>query len=102
MGYQTSVRERARLAWLSLRQSGLWLAETPKYALGLHLFPNEIWISVMYTLGFKVHDFERKRPYCNPGTVEAFTDYAVVCYERGDGIAMMSFQIATKDVFLLS
>ena len=48
------VRERARLASLSLPHAGDWLNTAPLTALGLHLRPREFVLVVKYRLGLPV------------------------------------------------
>ena len=78
---------KARLQSFCLPQSGAWLAAPPVPALGLHLSRSEFQVSVKYRIGIAVYEDERKSPYCKSGTLDIFSDHAVICRGRGDAIS---------------
>ena len=53
---ENEVRERARVASVSLPHAGDWLVVAPLVALGLHLRPQEFVLAVKYRLGLAVFD----------------------------------------------
>ena len=53
---EDEVRERARVASVSLPHAGDWLVVAPLVALGLHLRPQEFVLAVKYRLGLALFD----------------------------------------------
>ena len=80
------VRERARLASVSLPHAGDWLVVAPLAALGLHLRPAEFVLVVKYRLGLAVFDQAGPCPAClRPSDV--LGDHAMCCGTGGERIA---------------
>ena len=61
---EDEVRERARIASVSLPHAGDWLVVAPLVALGLHLRPAEFVLVVKYRLGLAVFDQAGPCPAC--------------------------------------
>ena len=87
LGKQISIREKARLHFLSLPQSGAWLSAAPIPAMGLHLSSNEFRVALNYRLGEKLYENERKCLFCKSGTLDVMGDHAVSCHGRVDMIS---------------
>ena len=80
------VRERARLASVSLPHAGDWLVVAPLAALGLHLRPAEFVLVVKYRLGLAVFDQAGPCPAClRPSDI--LGDHAMCCGTGGERIA---------------
>ena len=84
---QTSTREKARLLYLSLPQSGAWLTAAPIPALGLHLQPNEFQAALKHSLGVPLYDSNRRCPNFKSAVLDIFGDHAVSYHGRGDIIS---------------
>ena len=80
------VRERARLASLSLPHAGDWLNTPPLAALGLHLHASEFVLVLKYRLGMHVYDREGPCPACLRFS-DALGDHALCCGTGGERIS---------------
>ena len=80
------VREKARLASLSLPHSGDWLNVAPMRALGLHLRPQEFILAAKYRLGLPIFIQEGPCPACLRHS-DALGDHALCCGVGGERIS---------------
>jgi hypothetical protein len=80
------VRERARLASLTLPHAGDWLNTAPLISLGLHLRPVEFVLVAKYRLGVEVYDKSGPCPACLRPS-DALGDHALSCGTGGERIS---------------
>ena len=80
------MRERARVASVSLPHAGDWLVVAPLVALGLHLRPQEFVLAVKYRLGLAVFDQAGPCPACLKQS-DVLGDHAMCCGTGGERIA---------------
>ena len=83
---EDEVRERARVASVSLPHAGDWLVVAPLVALGLHLRPQEFVLAVKYRLGLAVFDQAGPCPACLKQS-DVLGDHAMCCGTGGERIA---------------
>ena len=83
---EDEVRERARVASVSLPHAGDWLVVAPLLALGLHLRPQEFVLAVKYRLGLAVFDQAGPCPACLKQS-DVLGDHAMCCGTGGERIA---------------
>ena len=83
-----SVREKARLASLSIKDShaGDWLTVIPSPGLGLLLRPPEFVAAARYRLGHQIFTSDGPCPACNQFS-DKFGDHALNCAWQGERIA---------------
>ena len=82
----TEVRDKARLASLSLQHAGDWLNTIPSPILGLHVRPQEFRYSILYRLGAPVYQSSGPCPACSKPS-DRLGDHAIVCGSHGERIA---------------
>ena len=92
---EDDVREKARLASLSLPHSGDWLNCAPLKALGLHLRSAEFVLAVKYRLGLPIFDQEGPCPACLRQS-DIYGDHALCCGTGGERISRHN---ALRDAF---
>ena len=80
------VRERARLASLTLPHSGDWLNTAPLIALGLHLRPVEFVMVAKYRLGMDLYNRSGPCPACLRLS-DCKGDHALSCGTGGERIS---------------
>ena len=80
------MRERARVASVSLPHAGDWLVVAPLIALGLHLRPQEFVLAVKYRLGLAVFDQAGPCPACLKQS-DVLGDHVMCCGTGGERIA---------------
>ena len=83
---EDEVREKARLASLSLPHSGDWLNCAPLRALGLHLRSAEFVLAAKFRLGLPIFDREGPCPSCFRLS-DIFGDHALCCGVGGERIS---------------
>ena len=82
----SEVRDKARLASLSLPHSGDWLYVVPSVSLGLQLRPSEFRLSVLYRLGLPI--FQEEGPCIACGQLsDIYGDHAISCGSQGERIS---------------
>ena len=81
------VRDKTRLASLSLAHSGDWLNVVPSVSLGLQLRPAEFRVAVLYRLGMPI--FQMEGPCVGRGTSfsDKYGDHAISCACQGERIS---------------
>ena len=92
---ENEIREKARLASLSLPHAGDWLNCAPMRALGLHLRPPEFILAAKYRLGLRIFDQEGPCPACLRPS-DALGDHALCCGVGGERISRHN---ALRDAF---
>ena len=92
---EEDVREKARLASLSLPHSGDWLNCAPLKALCLHLRSAEFVLAVKYRLGLPIYDQEGPCPACLRQS-DIYGDHALCCGTGGERISRHN---ALRDAF---
>ena len=87
--YQTFLsrsRDKARLGSLQLQHTGDWLNVVLSMALGLHMKPQEFFLSFLYRLGAKVFQEEGPCTACGRDS-DVYGDHAISCGNEGERIA---------------
>jgi len=92
------VRERSRLASLSLPHAGDWLHCAPIKTLGLHLRPLEFTLAVKYRLGLPIYPSQAPCPACLKLS-DVKGDHALCC---GVGSERISRHNALRDAIFLT
>ena len=82
----TELRDKARLASLSLLHAGDWLNVIPSPVLGLHVHPQEFRFSILYRLGAPLYTSSGPCPACGKHS-DVYGDHAIVCGSEGERIA---------------
>ena len=82
----TSMRDKARMASLSLAHSGDWINVVPSPVLGLHLRPQEFRYAMLYRLGVPIYSREGPCPACSKPS-DRYGDHALACAADGERIA---------------
>ena len=82
----TDMRDKARLASLSLAHAGDWLNALPSPVLGLHVRPQEFRYSILYRLGAPIYSTSGPCPACQRPS-DRFGDHALACGSDGERIA---------------
>ena len=83
---EDEVRERARMASLSLPHAGDWLNTAPLTALGLHLRPAEFVLVAKYRLGMELYSRSGPCPACLRPS-DNLGDHALCCGTGGERIS---------------
>ena len=82
----SELRDKARMASLSLPHAGDWLNVIPSPVLGLHVRPQEFRYSVLYRLGSPIYPTSGPCPACQKPS-DRFGDHAIICANDGERIA---------------
>ena len=82
----TQLRDKTRLASLSLSHSGDWLGVVPCAALGLQLRPAKFRVAILYGLGMPIFESEGPCVACGRSS-DIYADHAVSCASQGERIS---------------
>ena len=82
----TELRDKARMASLSLSHTGDWLNVVPSHSLGLHLRPREFIVSILYRLGIPIYLSDGPCPACNNYS-DKYGHHSISCGTQGERIA---------------
>jgi hypothetical protein len=86
IGTQGTLREKARLASLSLPYAGTWLNVVPSPALGLHLRGPEFVAALKYRLGVDIYCTAGPCPACSAHS-DTLGDHALCCGSAGERVS---------------